>query len=182
MNFKNTCLLSLAFIFSGCGSCATSPNAGLTEYRSPGGEYVLRYLSPPWQVDSEDASGIVLEIPAPHVAEASLDAALLPAKYNLSITFTSGTARDQVELDAEIAAIDMETILVAPRAVLTDSGDAGWEMLSERTNLNPRTFRRVSFDGPGGVVIHMVFEASASLDTVEVDRMIAAFDVLEAAS
>jgi len=162
-----------------CGPSATGPYAGFTEYRSPGGEYILRYLAPPWEWHGDDAGVPVLEIAAPHVDEFGVDAALVPAKYHAEVTLHSGTAQELIDLDLAMAAVDMETVTVAPRTVRTDSGDIGLETVAERAGLNPRTFRRVALGRPGGGAIHFVIESSASLTTVEMDRMVAAFDVLE---
>lgn len=171
-------VLSAAMLICACGPSATGPYAGLTEYRPPGEEFLLRYLAPPWQFKGDEDGSVLLEIPAPHVTELGIDAALLPSKYSFEVELLSGNARGQADVDVATATADMAMVSIAPREIVTDSGDHGWETLAERGGLNPRNFRRVSFDRSGGVVVHIVVQSSAVLSTIEMDRMIAAFDVL----
>ena len=174
-------VVAAASLLTACGPSATGPYAGFSEYRSPGGEYILRYLAPPWEWHGDDGGVPIIEIPAPRVDEFGIDAMLVPAKYHAEVTLHAGTAQELVDLDLAAAAINMEMVTVPPRAVQSDSGDTGLETVTERAGLNPRTFRRVAFTRPAGGAIHLVIQSSAPLTTLEVDRMVAAFDVLEAA-
>lgn len=167
-------MLLLAVVTSACGEPGSDPYAGLTVYDAPGGAYRLRYLAPPWTFERADTSSVYLRIES--TVPDGVDPTVIPDRYELTITLEAGAAQDRARQDASSAPSRGERVLVSPRAVSTDSGDSGFEVLTEEPGFNTRFYRYVSLTRRGGVV-RLVFEGTPNLDEVELDEMIYAFDV-----
>lgn len=177
-------LVAGILVGSACGPSGEEPRAGWKTYEPAGGEYRVRYLSPPWRVDSP-TSGTTLTLRVPSNAEHFVpDAALIiPPKYLLTVDTEPGTARDRIDAidgtpDDGMTA-DGETVVAGPRRVRTDAGDEGWELLTTFMVDDVLTRRRrvVFLDRPEGGVVSLMFEANPDLDEPQVDVMVAGVEV-----
>jgi len=170
--------LGAVAVLGACGTSAGSPYAGLTELRFPGGEAVVRYLSPPWRLLTSSPTSVQLLIDR-EGATTDLDSGLIVLpKYLLTITIApTGTASVIAAADAAGATARGEVVLVPPRAITTDSGDMGLEVLTSKSLPFPRYQRYVTLDSSRGGVVRLVFEGNPTLDEPEVTAMIRQVDV-----
>lgn len=158
-----------------CGSPGDARYAGMRVHEPDDGSYRVRFLSPPWELVDHEGRRAVIEIPANATGFIDRDAGI-PPKYRLVVDVVGGSAASVSGADAASAAARGETIVEPLRAIETDSGAMGFEVITRGTDASPRSFRYVSFDAPAGVV-HLVFEASPELDEPEVDAMVRAVEV-----
>jgi len=148
----------------------------MSVWDSPGKEYRIRYLEPPWRLLMSETTTATFQIDP---SFARVDAGV-PAKYLLVTTVEPGTARARADEDVAMAGPRREMVIVPPRAVTTDSGDTGFEVLTHTMVVPeyPRNLRYVTLDSTrGGNVVRLVFQANPSVDDPEVDAMIRAADV-----
>lgn len=179
-------VLLIAGILAGfaCGPSGEEPRAGWKTYETEGGEYRIRYLSPPWRIESPTA-GTTLTLKVRSNAEHFVpDAALIiPPKYLLTVDTAAGSAQDRIEaLDGtpdDGMTADGEPIVAGPRRVTTEAGDEGWELLTTFMVDDALTRRRrvVFLDRPEGGVVSLEFEANPDLDEPQVDAMVTGVEV-----
>lgn len=173
-------LACLALAALGCGPDGDRPRAGWKAYEPPGGQYRVRYLSPPWeQVAPTTGTVLTLEIVSNaerFVPEAGL---VIPPKYQLTVDVLGPpSARERIGNlvgDEDGRTVDGEEIVAGPRPVRTASGDTGWELLTVFTVLDIEQLRHrrlVYFDRSGGGVISFDLVANPELDEPHVDQLV----------
>jgi hypothetical protein len=104
------------------------------------------------------------------------DAAL--PKYDLLVTVEAGSVDVRLDSDLSAAIADGETIVAGPRNIWTSDGVGGREFLTSFGSGSERQHRFVYFPIDGRVV-RLAFEATPSLDTMELDEMIALTEIGE---
>jgi hypothetical protein len=164
-----------------CLLCACSPLGGgayseLETYDAPGGEYRVRYLSPPWLLTDNEGSTAEWIVESNGAALVAPSTIVTP-KYELLVTVHSGRAASLIESDFATAQADGETVLVAIRSVTTDFNDSGVEFITELPADESRYRRYVYLDRETSGSVRMLFEAYPLLDEAEVDRMIGAVEL-----
>lgn len=171
--------MSVVALAAGAGGCAPSgddPLSTLSVYEPDGGEYRLRYLSPPWQLVRAEGTTAFVRVLSNSMIYAD-DAGL--TKYELAVTVEPGTVAARIAAERDAAQARGEVIFEGPRAVLGDAGRAEGQELLTRRSAGPliRNARYVFFPVDAARVVRLGFEATPSLDTAEVDAMIDAFGV-----
>lgn len=76
-----------------------------------------------------------------------------------------------------MAAARGEEVSAGPRVVSLADGVVGREILTQRSDPIPRSFRIVVAPVSGGRVLRLAFGATPSLDTAEIDAMIAQVEI-----
>jgi hypothetical protein len=145
----------------------------LTPHESPGGEYRVFFLEPPWQVMENDGAFLRLEIEANATRFGDLDAGTVPPKYLCEVDVTGGSAARRIrdaERDARSAG---DEIVRAATDVATRSGASGQDLVISRTTSDGTRFARVVYlDREDGGVVSVYFEANHDLRNAELDAMI----------
>jgi hypothetical protein len=163
----------LLAILIGCGPSGSDPYSQLTEHRAPGGEYVVRYLRPPWQPGPTSGSSASFFVQSDGMAR--YDAGL--PKYLLLVTVEPGDAASRAMAEMSAALSRGETLEVAPRLITTREAVNGWELVTRRsTSSFERNFRYVYLPS-GSSVVRLYFDASAPIATREIEAMIQSVDV-----
>ena len=145
-------------------------------YDAPGGDYRLRYLEPPWELVDSEVTRARFIVQNNASALGGRDSSL-SAKYELTVDVEAGAPRARAMADERGASGRRETVVVGTRAVRTESGDEGFEVIT-RAETGELLYRRfIYLSHPRGVV-RLLFEAVPNLDGPEVKAMVAAVDVL----
>lgn len=166
--------LLLSLLATGCGEPADERYAGLDVYDAPGGQYRVRYLSPPWRIEEAMGSTVTLEVES-NAERFGVGMASAPPKYELVVSVIAGRSRGQMERAMSSAVDGGESIVVDAREVETNSGHTGWEFISVGEDFE-RNFRRVFLDRVDGGVVRLRFEANPALEERQVDEMIRAVE------
>ena len=174
---RATCALFVTtIVLAGCGEDGDARYAGWTVYDAPGGEYRVRFLDPPWFIVS--AEGAVLELEIESNAEHFRPGSSAPPKYEFRATIGAGSAESSIAAEQAAAIGRGEGILAGPRAVTTEAGDRGRELLTEQLSGDrTRYLRYVYLDRSRGGVVSLWFEGNPDLDEAEIDVMIASVEV-----
>jgi len=149
----------------------------LEVFRNPGGDYTIRYLSPPWDlVTGAEGGDVLFRIANTAASFVDIDGAIRP-KYELHVTVERGAnSLMRARADQRSARSRGEEVLVAPRELNTAAGDSGWELLTQQMSGDRRNRRTVYLDHPEGVV-RLWFDAVPSLEEAEVDAMVRATEI-----
>lgn len=149
-----------------CGPRGDDAYPGLTEW-APENAYRVRYPSPPWELVETEGTRARFEIRSPF---RGVKNATGFAYFALTVTLEAGSAADRAAREDRMATEAGHERIAAPRPVVTDAGDTGFELLTRAAPLHRRI---VYLDRPDGVLV-MRFESIPSLDTPEVTAMILA--------
>lgn len=163
---------------SACGPPGDARFARLEVYDSPGGEYRVRFLAPPWQLIETDGSTARFEVESNASAVAGVPSGVVPPKYVLAVTVEPGRARARAEAALAQARARGHEVLVPVRAIDAEDGpERGFELVT-RDDASPfRRFRTAFLGREGGGVVQLAFEGNPELDTPELDAMIAAVEL-----
>lgn len=163
----------------GCAPSGDDPNSRLTVYEPPSGEYRLRYLEPPWELVDAEGTDVFLRISSNSMIFGGFDGG--PGKYELHASVVTGTIDSSIAAEMRAAVARGETIMGAPRDIEDGGVVVGRELFSAgMVDIFYLNHRYVFFALSGGRVLRLAFDATPSLDTPEVDAMIAAVEVLGA--
>ena len=165
----------VAVTLAGCAPSAEDPLTRLSVVAPETGEYRLRYLDPPWELLSLEGTTARLRIPSNRMILGGVEGG--PGKYELTATVERGAPATRVEAEQRAAAGRGETVLAGPRTLQTREGVVGVELLTSVPGLDALNRRIVFFPVDGASVLRLSFEATPSLDTPEVDAMIATVGV-----
>lgn len=171
-------VLSVALALAATTSCATSADgtyAHLDEHVPDSAAYRLRYLAPPWRIFEADGDQVRLVIDS-NVRRFEGEPGDV-AKYDLTVDVVSGRpqALARVERDAALGA--GEELVEELRAVVTDAGDEGVEVLLHRETAPARHRRYAYFDVGGGRSVMFRLDATPTVNDAEVDEMLFAFEL-----
>lgn len=161
---------------AGCAPSADDPLSRLTTYAPPSGEYRLRYLEPPWEAVEQRGTTAVLRIPS-NAMLAGVEAGA--PKFELVATVEPGqpAARAAEEL-RRARERGLEVLGDGIGAVETSEGASGAEVSTRELTRTGFLHRRtVYLPIDGARVLRLAFEATPSLETPEVDAMIAAVGI-----
>ena len=172
---RSTWLALLTLALTACAPSGDDPASRLTFHAPETGEYRLGYLEPPWELVSASGTSALLRIPSNLMLATGLDAG--EGKYDLSVTVEPGAAEARIEQELRMAAARGEEVSAGPRVVSLAGGVVGREILTQRSDPIPRSFRIVVAPVSGGRVLRLAFGATPSLDTAEIDAMIAQVEI-----
>jgi len=147
----------------------------------------IRYLKPPWQLNSDGTEaplvGIVQLIVESPLLSVEIPDTESPGEefftYNLLIARRRGDPERLALQDARRVRDSLDTLILEPTPFVTDDGDAGFEVIA-RTFALPTRFRRsIYLPGVGaGDVFHLRLLGFPNLDDdPESDRMLRSFEV-----
>jgi hypothetical protein len=168
----------IAFAFLaliGCAPSGEDPLSRLDTYSPLSGEYVVRYLSPPWELARSDGTTAHLRIRSNLMNTAGVEAG--PGKYELLVTVEPGTVTDRIAAEQGAAMARGERTLEAPHSITTARDLDGQEFSTTVDPPMERQHRYVFFPLDASRVVRLGFDATPNLDTAEVDSMIDAFEI-----
>lgn len=171
-------LLAFVAAICGCGPSGAHVRAGWKSYEPVGAQYRVQYLNPPWRREASTDTSVTLKVPNNAERFAPDAAMLIPAKYSLVVDVGGSTAKARIEHAEQQLTSSGDTIVVPPRQVTTDYGDAGWELLSDYVGIVGPEHRRIVFlDRAGGGTVSLRFDATPELDDAQIDVMVAGVEV-----
>lgn len=168
------CVLLLACVaITGCGN--PGPYANWKRYESPGGEYRLRYLDPPWEVIESEGTRVRMRVKNNAESFGGIDSSVA-SKYDLVVDVVARDPMRGAEGARATARGLGEEILEPVRPLTTRSGAQGFEVITRQTT-GEHLYHRYSFVGrPGGGSVSLSFQAVPTLDEAEVDEMVRSVD------
>ncbi len=166
-------LLVLIASVAACGPAAGDRYAGLEVFDDSEGLYRVRYLAPPWELDESESGGGALRLTI--AAEGDSLGSMRPPKFELQAEGSSRSPQSLLEQEERRVVAAGHTMIAGPRALTVDSGVQGQEILSFDP-VATRFNRYVALAGTGDTAVFR-FSSTVDLDSLEVDDMIAGFDV-----
>lgn len=137
----------------------------------------MRWLEPPWELVRTDGTTAIVRVKSNAMIHAGPEVGV--PKYELVVTVEPGTVSARVQAEIEAAAARDEEVVAGPRAVEADRGTVIGQEVLTLGSYGPyeRHGRYAFFPVDASRVVRLAFEATPSLDTAEVDAMIAEFSI-----
>lgn len=163
----------MALLLGACGPAASERYAGLAVFDDSEGLYRVRYLAPPWELDESESGAGALRMTIAAAGDSL--GSMRPPKYELRAEGSSRSIQILLEQEERRVIAAGHTMITGPRALTVDSGAEGQELLSF-DGVATRFNRYVVLARDGDSAVFR-FSSTVDLDNLEVDDMIAAFDV-----
>jgi hypothetical protein len=175
MRLSSAPLVALALLLGACAPSGDDPRNRRIAVSPPGGEFTVYALAPPWEVVEVADGRVQLFIESSR--QAILDAG--PSKFDLFATVVRGDLTARIQTEETQLRNGGNVIDVGPRAVATDQGLEGLEVLATTPERLQRRIRVVllAFGAGDDRLLRLEFVAVPALDTLEVEAMIRQVEV-----